>query len=365
MRVVLLVTDLQPGGTPLRIARLARGLRAAGDEVHVGCLAAAGGVSQELVSDGVPTFACGARGWWDLVAFSRLAAHLRRIRPTLVHATLFHANVAARLVGRRLGLPVLGSTATIEVERHWHRVVERLTIRWECGHLVTSRALQQHVVAAFGVAAARVHVIPPSLDPRLHRTERSAARRALGLPSDAFILGWAGRFDPVKRLERLLDFVAASSLDTHALLVGAGPESARIAAARTARGLAARVHLVGWQSNSAAALSAADVFVLPSRTEGLPNALLEALAIGLPVIASELPALRALRADGAPLELVPPESSTAAWLAAWAPLRSDPNLSAALGNAAAAWAAENLRPERTIAALRAVYASVVERTAGV
>src|SRR5262245_23746419 len=179
LRVVLLVTDLQRGGTPLRLAGLARGLKAAGVDVHVGCLAGRGPVSEELEAAGIPTFACGAKNARSFWALLRLIGHLRRIQPDLIHATLPHANVAARLVGGYLGIPVVTSTATIEVERRWHRWIERRTAGWDRGHIVSSRALAEHVRTAFRVPAKRVHVVPMSLERFPQLVDRATARAKL------------------------------------------------------------------------------------------------------------------------------------------------------------------------------------------
>ncbi len=359
MRVVLLVTDLQRGGTPLRIARLARRLRATGVEAHVGCLAARGELHAQLEADGVPTFACDARGAWDLAVLGRLARTLRALRPDLIHATLTHANVVARLIGRRLRIPVLTSTATIEVERRWHRWVESLTAPLDRGHIVNSPALAEHVSRRFGYARQRVFVVPPCLDPAPKRIDRAVARRQLGLNEQGFVVAWIGRMDPVKRLPLLLECAARlAAADVEWVLAGDGPERARIEALLAQRKLAGVVHLVGWQSDVAPVLSAADALLLPSRTEGVPNAVLEALACGVPVVASDLPTLRALRSDGAPLTLVPGDEP-GAYVAALSGLRGDRAAAAAQSAASLAWAARALAPERTVRALLAVYESVL------
>ena len=160
-RVLLLVTDLERGGTPLRLARLASGLRERGLEVHVGCLARPGPVSRDLDAAGIPNFACNACRVRDVGALWRLVGHVRRIRPDVIHSTLTHANVAARIVGLLCGVPVVTSTATIEVERKWHAWAERLSAGF--GHIVNSEAVADHVRRVFAIRAGRF-VIPPSID---------------------------------------------------------------------------------------------------------------------------------------------------------------------------------------------------------
>ncbi len=358
MRVMLLVTDLERGGTPLRIADLARGLRAAGVEAIVGCLAPPGPVSAELESEGVPTFACDARSARDLMAVKHLWQHVRRLRPDLIHSTLMHANVAARLVGLVARVPVVSSTATIEVERRWHRTLELLTARLDRGHIVNSVALAEHVVRAFRLPRRHVHVVPPSLRlPRL--VDRAAARAALGIPEHEFVVAWVGRFDPVKRLDLLIRCAEImKDVPSRFLLVGDGPSRAALEDMLRLSSAHKIAHLLGWRADVGPILSAADAFLFPSLTEGMPNAVLEAMACGLPVVASDIPVLRELSGDEGRLLIINggrPRDFADALLG----LREDEQARQALGRRAAAWARDNLDPRVTVRETIRVYEQIM------
>jgi glycosyltransferase involved in cell wall biosynthesis len=364
MRVALLATDLERGGTPLRLARLARGLIQVGADVHVGCLAPLGPVGTELRSEGIPTFACGARHARDVLALLRLALYIRRIQPDLVHATLTHANVAARLVGDWLRIPVVTSTATIEVERRWHLLLERCTAGLDHGHIVNSQALADHVARNLGVPREHLHVVPPSIDDVPRRIERGEARARLGLPADAFVVLWIGRFDPVKRLDIAVHCTELlAEQRCHLLLVGDGPARDRIEALARPSPARERIHLLGWQTDLAPPLSTADVFLFPSLTEGMPNAVLQAMAFGLPVVGSRIPALLELAGDEGRISLVAgdtPDDFAAALLR----LHKNGELRRELGRRAADWARQHCDPHRTARATYAVYELVLSSQTG-
>jgi glycosyltransferase involved in cell wall biosynthesis len=362
VRVVLLVTDLERGGTPMRIARLARGLRAEGIDATVGCLAPRGPIGAALERDGIATFACDARGAWDLGVFPRLARQLRRIKPDLIHSTLMHANVAARLAGRWLRIPVVTSTATIEVERRWHRTVERLTARLDRGHVVNSATLAEHVIRTFGRRRNRVYIVPaaPAADPA-RGADRGAARAGLNIAAPTFIVLWVGRLDPVKRLDYLIHAAEIlNDVPVRFLLAGDGPDRARIERMLRLSSAIGRVELLGWRDDLEALYAAADAFAFPTRTEGTPNAVLDAMVYGLPVVASDIPVLRELCGDDQRLCLVRTDSP-AAFADALMRLYRDEPARRALGARAAKWASR-LSPQATARATIEVYHRILGRT---
>jgi starch synthase (maltosyl-transferring) len=362
VRVVLLVTDLERGGTPLRIARLARDLHDTGVDVTVGCLAPLGPVGQELAAAGLPTFGCGACCAADVLALWRLHRVIGRIRPDLIHATLTHANVAARLVGATRHVPVVTATATIEVQRRWHIAVERLTRNWDRGHIVNSAAVAEHVVRAFRRPPHSVHLIPPSIDPPPTGVDRAAMRAALDLDANEFVVLWVGRLDPVKRLDITVHCLEhMPSAPVRLLIAGDGPDRARLEREIAASANPTAVRMLGWRDDVRELLAAADAFVFPSRTEGMPNAVLEALATGLPVVASDIPALRELCGDEQRLVLVT-ENTPRAFAAELTRLYEDPAGRQALSARAARWAATHLDPQASIAATLRVYRHVLRQS---
>lgn len=297
LRVLLLSTDLERGGLPLRLVRLARLLPTVDVEPVVGCLTRRGPLNDVLESAGIETFACGAAGRFDLRSLATLARHIRRVNPDLVHASLFHANLAARLTSCiDRSRPVITSTVTIEIERRWHRVLEFLTAPMSDLHVANSFAVAAHLRDELSFPADRLEVVLNSVDFDAIERVTPASKESLGLDDMAGLVVWAGRMDPVKNLDAIVDVIGRVSSMRHvnAVLVGDGPERGRIEAMIAARGIGDRIRAIGWRDDVVAILKAADVLLFPSWTEGSPNVVLEAMAAGCPVITSDGAACREL-----------------------------------------------------------------------
>ena len=301
IRVMLLSTDLEKGGLPLRLVRLARYFHTVDVEPIVGCLARRGPLNDRLASLGIETFSCDATGPFDARCLISLARIVRRFDPDLIHSSLLHANLAARLVGRiDRQRPLLTSTVTIETRQTWHLLIEALTCDVSDMHVANSEAVARHLRDDVGLSPDRLMVIPNGLDLAEIDAVPPARREDFDLRDDVPLVVWAGRMDPVKNLELLIDVFArvrrqrASQL----LLLGEGPQRANIQTRVAMHGLGASVCIAGWSEKIVGWLKTADVLLLPSLTEGSPNVLLEAMACGCAVVASDVPGCRELITPG-------------------------------------------------------------------
>ena len=179
--------------------------------------------------------------------------------------------------------------------------LQRLALRRCAAVAVVSQQLAGVVVRS-GVAMDRVHVIPNAWDGAAPLS-RAAARRALGLPAEAFVVGWVGRLSAEKGPDVLLEALPVlRDLDFIVSMVGDGPLALSLRQERHLLGLDAVVRMHGAVPEAGRLFTAFDVFVLSSRTEGTPIVLFEAMAAGVPIIAT---------AVGGVLDLLGPES---AWL---------------------------------------------------
>ncbi|MBN1342360.1 MAG: glycosyltransferase [Phycisphaerae bacterium] len=312
IRVLILITDLKTGGAPLHVHRLVTSLDRTAFDVRVACLAPPGDVSPMLQEAGIPTFACGAAGPWDARALCRLRRLIRRQKPDILHAFLFHANVAASVIGPLAGVPIhriITEIHTVEIERNWHLTLGGMLCR-RCRCVVgISPSVVEHLHRRASIPRSRLRIIPGGVNVDRFANAVPVDRASIGLPLEAKLLIWTGRLDPVKGLD---DLVKATTMlndaGVHLALAGQGQYEATIRRCIEEAGLGERIHLLGRRDDVPRLLAAANVFVFPSRTEGLPTALLEAMAAGLPIVTTDVPGCRDLIINEQTGLLVPPQS---------------------------------------------------------
>lgn len=227
---------------------------------------------------------------------SALGPLVRLARGGLLHAHDYKALALALVAGAVARSPVV---ATFHGDTgHLARVVvyERLARR-AARFAVAVAATSGPLAAAIRAAAPRtpVHVIPNGIavGPLPTPEQRTAAREALGLPPEVLVVAFVGRLSPEKAPEVLLRAVQGTSIQV--LVAGEGP----LRPALEAEADPTQVRFVGFLPDVGPVLAAADVLALPSRTEGLPMAALEAMAAGVPVVASAVGSLPEVLGDGA------------------------------------------------------------------
>ncbi len=301
-QILYVITDLELGGVPLHLHRLVGAMRQQGWITCVVSLAPPGPVGDRLRADGVEVLSCDARSRWDFRVIIRLARIVRTRRPDIIHSMLFHANAASRWAARKAGFPsdrVICEIQTVELERRWHLWVDRWTRRG-CRYTIgNSPSVIEHLAAHARIPRNRLRLIRGGIDPKPLRDATPIHRTQLGLPGDAALILWAGRFDPIKGLDTLVDSFreVARNRNAHLLLAGGpegGPTFNSIKKRVVRLSLTGRVHLLGPRRDVARLLKTVDVFAFPSRTEGLPNALLEAMAARCPIVTTDVAGCRDL-----------------------------------------------------------------------
>lgn len=269
----------------------------------------------------------------------RTAALTVRPRPLLVHT--FHGHVLAGYFRPAV------TRAFLEVERRLARRTDALVavspqVRDELLRLGVGTP-EQYRVVPLGLDLARFAAATPT----------GALRERIGVGDTVPLVGAVGRLAPVKNLELLLQ-AAARLPEVHVALVGDGEERARLEALAAGLGLRERVHLTGWAPDVAAALADLDVVALTSRNEGTPVALIEALAAGKPVVATDVGGVPFVVRDGVSGRLVPPDDPGELAAAIEAALR-DGASSAAMAEAGRADVLARFTRERLAEDVRALY----------
>ena len=248
---------------------------------------------------------------------------IQRDRIQVLHLQGFGSTFFGRVAARLRGLPVV---VHVHADHHYEpkaypRFVQVLDHALAAGTqhvLAISRAVSRFAVASQGFRPEQVEVMHNPVDLSRFRPLDAAARRtvreALGIERDVPVVICVARFDPVKGVDLLIEAwreIASTIPQAVLLLVGDGPLREALAERIRATGLDTSVRFLGYRSDVEAVLRAADLCVVPSRSEGFSLAALEAMATGLPVVATRVGGLPEVVRDGETGVLVEPDNPPA------------------------------------------------------
>jgi glycosyltransferase involved in cell wall biosynthesis len=310
-RVAYLITSSGMGGAEREVCHLAEEFRRRGWAVAVISMLPLEPPISDLTAAGVLTFSLGMRrGVADPRALLRLRRLLRRWRPDVLHAHMFHANLLARLSRLMAPTPLVISTIHNENEgRQWRYVAYRLTARLSEVTTTVSRVAVTEATRRGAAPAGSIVLVPNGLSTAPYsRDEAVRERTRASLDLRDFTWLAVGRLVDAKGYP---DMVAAFARIRRAhpraslLISGAGPLEAEVRRWAREAGVEASVRLLGVRSDVAALMQAADGFVMTSRWEGLPMVLLEAGASGLPIVATDVGGSRDAVVDGVSGYLTP------------------------------------------------------------
>ena len=231
--------------------------------------------------------------------FRTLHGALRRARPDLLMTYNWGATDAIWL-GRSVGIKrIIHNEHGFNVDEgkttNWKRDAARcLVYRLASKVIVVSRELETLLQRRYLLKASQVTRIPNGIDASYYSpdsTDRNRTRRRLGFAETDVVIGFSGRLDPVKNLDRLLDIFAGCHREQshlRLLIVGDGPERKRLENLCLEKGLHGRIVFTGQLENVISHLRAMDVFLLTSLREQMPMTVLEAMAVGIPVVATKV-----------------------------------------------------------------------------
>lgn len=382
--VLHLIDGLGTGGSERSLREMLPGLEAAGVNNVVACLERrAEGVEQEAISAGVDVRFLPAGRGWPMMARG-VAELLREVGPRILHTTHFRASLAGRIVTatarrrdhrrpvvltslvNRLYPEVRLADPAIDPRRlRLARAIDGWTSRHLTDHFhAVSTAVAEDARTILGIRDGRVTVVERGRDPARFELDRPAARRRLRgelrIPEVVPLLLLVGRQEFQKGQRHMIEALArvehTGERPPPVLLIAGrrGTATAELERLRDAHGLGERVRFLGHRDDVPELMAATDLLLLPSLYEGLPGAVVEAMAMGLPIIASDLPEVADIVENGAAGILVPPADAVALATAV-SNLLNAPDRAAALARRGRDLFLQRFTLERSVARMAALY----------
>jgi glycosyltransferase involved in cell wall biosynthesis len=326
-RVLHLITSFEVGGTERQAVELLKRIDRRRFDLSLAALRLEGPLYQEVAAmfPRAPQF--------PLTSFynANAAKQLMRLRDWMIgkrieilHAHDFYAGLLGAVAGRLAGVRVIACQRHMRLsDRRAHEWGTRLTHRLARRVLVNSEAIRDHLLAGGHIAPEKIVVIHNGLSDGAERAaldndgrakQRAALLRELNLDEGAKLIGLVARLHPVKGHRYFIEAasrVAAVEPKAHFPLVGDGALRREIEEHAARLGVGDRVHLLGDRSDAALIAAGFDVAVSASLSEGLPNAVMEAMAAGAPVVATAVGGTSELVIDGTTGFLVAPADAGA------------------------------------------------------
>ena len=311
-----------------------------------------------------------ARRWLQFPQVLRwLRSELVNFAPDLVQSMLWHANVLSALALRGNRAKLVGGMRVSEPRRLRWRIE-----RWCAGRMsklvCVSDDVRQHARVRQGIAEEKLLSIPNGISVMAAQAVPKPDWPELGVPAGKQVLLFVGRLEKQKGVLQLAEHLPemlACLPNWQVVFIGTGSQQSRLQTSVANAGLADDVHLAGWQSNAWRWMQACDIVLLPAIYEGMPNVLLEAMAVGKPFVAFAVDGVRQIVQNDYPAELAEAQLAEAGdWTEFHRLVRrlaSDPRLQAACGEANRQHVFKYFRIQDQLAQYEALYLQLVNRAA--
>jgi glycosyltransferase involved in cell wall biosynthesis len=250
-------------------------------------------VAEQLESARVRVYPLNARGATDILAILRLGRLVRRRKYDTVFSFLVHANVAVALIKPFFpDMRFIQSIQTTQPNPGWHWKAQAVAQHAADAVVVPSESVALAAIERSHVRFDKIAIISNAIDPAEFSSIRSDATRERMYSAEPVPIGFIGRLDPIKRIPDLIEAVAHLDGRVHLHVFGDGPERDRLERQIAYLLIESRVTLHGSVPHPRDALGQIGLLVLPSEAEGFGLVLIEAMAAGVPVVATNAPGIR-------------------------------------------------------------------------
>ena len=358
-----LTTDSKMGGTEHMILDVAASLDKTKFRSIVITLLGEGELEQRCKQHDIFYHSVNMKSKFDFFSLGRLKKILRSLNIDILHSYLFHANILGRFFGKKVGIPVIISgQRNVDLWRRWyHNMLDRLTARYCQLFISNSEAGKKMLIEKVNVPENRISVIHNGIDVDAYAD--CALRKNLSAPIKLLTIG---SLTQKKGQVHLLDAVAGlkkNGLHCVLTILGEGPLSIDLPKKAVQLSIQEIVHFEGFKSNVADYLAQTDIFILPSLWEGLPVSLMQAMACGIPCVATRIGGVCELINEGKNGVLVKQANSTQLAEAVLALAKND-DLRYTLGQNARKTIGENFSRQTMIEKLNHVYATIYRECSG-
>lgn len=360
-----MTTDSRIGGTEKNIISLTTNLNRERFENIVVALMAGGGLIDEFTCLNVKAYCVGMTSKFDIMAIKRLYNIIKKSRIDILHTYLFHANLLGRIIGKMTGVKfIVSSERCLDLERGIFSVwINRLTAIWADKIITVSDSVREMLIKRERISEEKLIRIYSGID--LNGIEKSESpgkiREEFKIVHDSPLVGCVGRFRREKGQSYLIQVipdVLKKFPKTVFLFVGDGEGENRLKSMAKRLGISSNVIFTGYRKDNLNVISSLDLLVLPSLEEGLPRVALEAQAIGIPVVASNVGGVIEAVDDGKTGILVPPRDINALSNAI-VQLLSDRLLRLRMGEEGRKYVQSKFRLENTIEQIERLYSGLL------
>ena len=366
-KVLHVIDSLDLGGAQTLLLEICRNADRERFEIEVACMHGLGVFAGEFEKAGIKIHSL-SPGKWPPLYIPNFPRLLKRLDPDVLHFHLFGSNLIAKplaaLVGKR----------TLIVHDHCNDAgrgnpamlfADALTNRLASKVIAVSDSIRDFLILHEGVDPDRVVTLSNGIDSQsflpAKEGQMALAKSALGLPSDALVIGGMGRLVPQKNFSRFLDVAARVLSETPSavfVIAGTGPQEEELKAKAALLGINERVRFLGHVSDRLSLYYAFDALLMTSDFEGTPMVLLEAMSCGLPVVASAVDGIAEVCTDGHDALLLPP-GDVAGFATALKDILQDDGLRATLGRNARDSILERYEIRHLVRRIEGIYEEVL------